>query len=85
MAYSAHGFVFFDCYWRGACVTHVTTKRHKKTLSSHLGRKGNMPSVVPPTFHAAHAIICASRASLLADNGCPPRQPAASKGGSVSG
>jgi len=44
-----------------------------------------MPSVVPPTFHAAKATICSSRASLLADNGCPPRQPAAGEGGSVSG
>lgn len=64
---------------------HRTAKGHKKTLSSRLGRKGNMPSVVPPTFHATNAVACSSRASFLADNGCPPRQPAASEGGSVSG
>jgi len=64
---------------------HRTAKGHKKTLSSRLGRKGNTPSVVPPTFHTANAITRSSHASLLADNGCPPRQPATSEGGSVSG
>ncbi|HEY1390922.1 MAG TPA: hypothetical protein VGF38_20470, partial [Ktedonobacterales bacterium] len=55
----------------GQRVKHATPqKRHKKTLSSRLGRKGSMPSVVPPTFHAANAITHSSRASLLADNGC---------------
>jgi hypothetical protein len=60
-------------------------KRPQKNPLIPPGTKGQHPSVVPPTFHATNAVACSSRASFLADNGCPPRQPAASEGGSVPG
>lgn len=51
MAYNAHG-----SYLLGSTSATGGYGKQQKTLSSHLGRKGNMPSVVPPTFHMAYAM-----------------------------